>query len=360
MANVRTKIKVTLLLALLGSQTGWCLLSKNVWADWSYRQEEITAKQAGVLEEALKTNPDDLSAHEQLITYYFMARLKSRDPDVEKKREEHIFWLIEHHPDSDLAGSPESSIEPVGLSESTEEYQHGKQLWMQQVELHPNNKKILRNAAQFFLFWDRKLSRELLEKAWSLDSSDTATSSSLAQTYMLDGEHAKSPEDKAALAQKALSVRERALEGADREERFNSLDDLATEALEAGDTTKAEQYASEVLKLAPEFRNSWNYGNAVHKGNIMLGRIALLRGDVAAADQHLLAAGQTPGSPQLNSFGPNMSLAKELLERGERDTVLTYLQSCAKFWKMHGPELQEWIAKVKAGETPDFGANLLY
>jgi hypothetical protein len=79
-------------------------------------------------------------------------------------------------------------------------------------------------------------------------------------------------------SQKALSVRERALEGAALDYRFNSLNDLAAYALEAGDTTKAEQYANEVLKLAPEFRESWNYGNAVHNGNIILGRIALLRG----------------------------------------------------------------------------------
>ena len=138
------------------------------------------------------------------------------------------------------------------------------------------------------------------------------------------------------------------------------MDDLATAALEDGDTAKAEQYASEALKLASEFRNSWNYGNAIHKGNIILGRIALQSGDVTGAEQHLLAAGQTPGSPQLDSFGPNMTLAKDLLEKGERDTVLAYLQECAKFWKMGGSQLQEWVAKVKAGGIPDFGANLLY
>lgn len=123
---------------------------------------------------------------------------------------------------------------------------------------------------------------------------------------------------------------------------------------------KAEQYANELLKSAQDSGGNWNYGNAIHNGIIALGRVALRRGDVAGAKQHPLAAGETPGSPNLHSFGPNMTLAKELLEKGERDTVIAYLQSCAKFWKMGGAELQTWIATIKYGGTPDFGANLVY
>jgi hypothetical protein len=169
-----------------------------------------------------------------------------------------------------------------------------------------------------------------------------------------------SPEEKASLAQKALSVRERGLEKADGEQRFYELGALATSAFEAGETAKAQQYASELLLSAEKFKNDWNYGNALHEGNNVLGRIALGRGDIAGAREHLLAAGETPGSPQLDSFGPNMTLAKELLEKGEREAVFTYLQSCGKFWKMGGDKLQGWMATVKAGGTPDFGANLYY
>jgi hypothetical protein len=48
-------------------------------------------------------------------------------------------------------------------------------------------------------------------------------------------------------------------------------------------------------------------------------------GDIEEAKKQLLLAGKTPSSPQLNSFGPNMILAKELLDKGEKDTVLHYL-----------------------------------
>ena len=83
-------------------------------------------------------------------------------------------------------------------------------------------------------------------------------------------------------------------------------------------------------------------------------------GDLNQAKQYLLAAGQTPGSPVLNSFGPNMLLAKELLEKGERAVVLQYFELCAKFWKLHTDKLEDWMALVSGGRVPNFGANLIY
>jgi len=36
----------------------------------------------------------------------------------------------------------------------------------------------------------------------------------------------------------------------------------------------------------------------------------------------LIAAGNSPGSPVMNSFGSSLTLAKDLLKKGGRDTVL--------------------------------------
>jgi len=322
--------------------------------------DQITAQEAVALEAGLITNPDNLTARERLITYYFYQLIASRSSVLEEKREKHVFWLIEHHPESELAGSPEAEIMPMGFSGSIEGYGRGKQLWLLQVETYPDNQQILRNAARFLSLSDGKLAKDLLEKASALDPSDAETTSSLAQSYDHERMESTSPENKAALAKKSLSLRERALEKTPGEQRFYELGPAAKSALEAGEPEKAKQYASELLESAPKFKNDWNYGNALHEGNIVLGRIALQRGDIARAKEHLLAAGQTPGSPQLDSFGPNMTLAKELLEKGERDTVLNYLQSCAKFWKMSGDKLRTWSATIKGGGTPDFGANLYY
>jgi hypothetical protein len=132
--------------------------------------------------------------------------------------------------------------------------------------------------------------------------------------------------------------------------------DLAKSAFEAGKLEQARQWAT---VLVNQSERDWNYGNAVHFGHLILGQLALLGGNLEGAKEELIAAGKTPGSPQLNSFGPNMQLAKQLLEKGERQSVLDYFDLCAKFWQFPA-RLPEWTATVKGGGIPNFGANLNY
>ena len=143
------------------------------------------------------------------------------------------------------------------------------------------------------------------------------------------------------------------------DDRAYLLKSTARAAFEAGALDKARTYAEEMLKSAAS-KHDPDYGNDVHQGNLILGRIALRAGDVEKAKAFLLAAGNTPGSPQLDSFGPNMTLAKELLERGERDAVIKYLQLCDKFWESGHMRVKEWLAAIQAGNVPDFAANLDY
>ncbi|SFN71734.1 hypothetical protein SAMN05216289_1602 [Dokdonella immobilis] len=74
---------------------------------------------------------------------------------------------------------------------------------------------------------------------------------------------------------------------------------------------------------------------------------------------HLLEAAKSPGSPQLDSFGPNMLLANELVAAGERDAVIAYLRGVQLFWKMDDGEIEKWIEELKAGKTPDFSMQLI-
>ena len=72
----------------------------------------------------------------------------------------------------------------------------------------------------------------------------------------------------------------------------------------------------------------------------------------------MLAMGRVSGSSQLDSFGPNMQLADDLLKAGRRDTVLAYFDECGKFWK--DKQLGTWRSEVEAGRMPDFRGNLYY
>ncbi|HKP04644.1 MAG TPA: hypothetical protein VJU77_14930 [Chthoniobacterales bacterium] len=144
------------------------------------------------------------------------------------------------------------------------------------------------------------------------------------------------------------------------EERFYALGDAARESFIAGNIDDARRYAEELRALAPKFDSCWNYGNAIQNANLVLGRIAICEKRIDDAKRHLLEAGKSPGSPQMNSFGPNMSLAKDLLEIGEREVVLQYFELCRKFWSLGGKQLDQWSAEVQTGRIPDFGANLFY
>ena len=116
--------------------------------------------------------------------------------------------------------------------------------------------------------------------------------------------------------------------------------------------------ASTLQRKAEEFKTDWNYGNAIHYANLTLGRAALVDGDPTLAARYLREAGKTPGSPQLGDYGPDMTLAAELLQCGQRQAVLEYIESCEKFWFNRGKTpLKEWADVVRSGGTPDFGSR---
>ena len=149
------------------------------------------------------------------------------------------------------------------------------------------------------------------------------------------------------------------LAGKDSITRNPLLPRMARAAFEAGEWPRAEALAQEALEAA-KWGVFWWTGDAIHQGNIILGRLALRESKVEAAKRFLLAAGRTPGSSSLDGPGPNMALARDLLDRGETATVLAYLESCGQFWSGNRGKLAEWIALVRAGLKPDFGLNLGY
>ena len=153
--------------------------------------------------------------------------------------------------------------------------------------------------------------------------------------------------------------------------RFLGLRAAADRALNLGNLDDADRLARELLDLADAYDKDFYHGNALHHGNLLRGRAALGRGDIKDAGDFLRAAGRTPGSPQLNSFGPNMLLAKELLEAGEKEAVLEYLEACEAFWIIEtaattvgavspAVALDAWAHAIRDGQVPDFGPHLIY
>jgi hypothetical protein len=103
----------------------------------------------------------------------------------------------------------------------------------------------------------------------------------------------------------------------------------------------------------------WNGVNRVHWGHIVLGFADVAAGDIARAEQHLLAAGSSAaalgGSPLLNSAGPDFDLAGRLVDENRRATVLVYLASCRLFWTLPtgAALLDAWADDLRGGGRPN-------
>src|SRR5437764_7346581 len=97
----------------------------------------------------------------------------------------------------------------------------------------------------------------------------------------------------------------------------------AWEALRAADVAGARRAAARMFELAEDIEeDDWNYGNLTHWGHIILGHAHLMEDNIAGAAAELKAAGNNRGSPQLDSFGPDLQLAWTLLKLGADDAVV--------------------------------------
>lgn len=303
---------------------------------------------ADALEAKLVAAPDDTASRAKLLAFYSPGR------NYEKSKE-HYLWFLEHQPESDVLQYPVSwhLMDPDAFNPA-------RDLWLRHIDADPTNISLLANAAAFMTILDASKSIELMERAEKVDPSNPDWPLELGQLYSRQDKF-RFPPDKERdeeVCNKSLAAFERGLSLLPKADRYLVLDDVGKAAVDAGDLGKARQYATELLEAAVDAPADWNYGNAVHQANLILGRVALLDGRVEEAEAFLLQAGRTPGSPSLNSFGPNMALADALLEKGRRDSVLEYFKLCGKFWNR--PKLQDWIKSVERGGRPDFGANLVY
>jgi tetratricopeptide (TPR) repeat protein len=312
---------------------------------------DISAEEAKALEADVERRPDDLWARAVLIGYYSR---KYGDNEAAASVARHALWIFSNAPESIYAGMPDIRLQPVLFSSKKTPFSEAASIWKEHVQKNPENTKILGNAAAFFMISDQQFTRQCLEKCAALEPNNREWQERLAQVYsmqnmvaeMLGTASSGTQED----AKKALEAKEKAFEmttGADA--RISAMGELAKLAFNAAEYEKARKYASDVLsgiKLA----QGWDEGNLIHEANTVLGRLALKDGDMAKAKEYLIASASMSGSPQLDSFGPNMTFAKEMLDKGERDGVVQYLELCGKFWNKEITDT--WISEIKSGKTP--------
>ena len=310
------------------------------WDRVCHAAVSMSSDAASRAEAILETSPDDLEARVQLIGYYFL----SSEPAAQAQRNAHIHWLISHHPEVELSGYGRV-IEDMW----PEAYEEGKRRWQAAVADRPDDTTVLKNASGFLFLSDPALAEEMLRRGALLEPEVADWHDSLARLRLVAARDAESDDDRRTLGRDALAEYESAL-GLEKSplRRYGLQVRLGEAAYEAEEYARAAEAAARVLAEAPDFEATFQFGNGIHRGNIVLGRVALATGDVAVARDHLAAAGATPGSPQLNSFGPDFVLAAALLARGERDAVVAYLDACKRFGRAQRPR---WRAGRSASDA---------
>jgi hypothetical protein len=297
----------------------------------------LSPAERDALDTRIGEDPTDLRARLRRVGYDFYHQ-RSRSHDLE--------WLVRHHPELEL-----SAFEMLRRANDPEAYERLRALWVEHLREQPDNLTFLSRAAALSSLDHPDDAERWLVRRVEISPSST-TLSDLILFYLRAARFSGAPERRN-LGARAVMAGDRAIGLA--EDAYTAqtlLAEVAEAAIFAEDHARAESAARALLEAAPRFAGNWAYGNFLHQGHIVLGQVALARGDLPLASRHLREAGTTPGSPQLNSFGPNLALASELLAQGGRDEVIGYLVDCKTFWEsLDVRQLDTWCTRIREGET---------
>ena len=303
-----------------------------------YTGKSISKSKAAELEAGLKQTPEKIDERLTLIGYY----TSNAHDGLDKLRlRAHVLWIIGNHPEHPATAEPglrDLADDPDGNNQVLE-------LWQRNLESRPDDIAVLKNAEKFFFGKDPAIANRLIHQIADKEPSNPQWAAELAQLYRMFGIPGEHIENAAALA---LEEYNRVLALTHNAAARKTLSgDMADAAFKIGDFSAAAELAKIYLKSADR--------PAVQRANTILGRIALRNGDKASAKQYLFDSLDSGAARDITFSGPILILAKELMESGERETVVQYLENCLGLWPRGEPVLRMWIAEIQEGKTPNFG-----
>ena len=305
---------------------------------WLYLSRNMTKVEVNALETESRAHPDAIGPRLRLIGYYTWRgqgesdRIRLRD---------HVLWMVENHPEHpatgeaalrDLLDDPEGNLQIFDL-------------WASHISRRSADYNVLLNAEKFFFGKNPKQAESIIRQLHEKDPVSHEWPDELAALYMtwgVPGFAANSSGDMAAEAYwRVLNLT------VNPDSREILSETMAEKYFKIGDLSGAAALAKITLQ---------NSGSrAARYANTLLGRIALRFGDIAEAKHYLLESARRKTSGYMPFSAPPLVLAKELLERDQRDAVIEYLQECIVLWPEMEPELQRWIVDIENGKLPNFG-----
>lgn len=285
----------------------------------------------------LRQHPDDLYLHLILTGYLDVQEMLTYSPTkVQLKR-----WRIQHYPElSMLTGTPEDPRTVAALWPA----------WREQLARQPDKAEVLGSLAEFVQFQDQELQHALLLRCQKLQPDNTRWTLALRQYDEVQEVLSLKPDPER--EQKRWEAAQVKL----ADPKTASLEDLSDgiqRAVQLDHREQAVGWSKRLLERTSLGKPDWNTGNLQYLAHQSLGEMAGRAGDFALAGQELLASARVPSSPQLSSFGPGVQLAGELLQRGQKDVVLEYLELCQALCPTRKVEFAHWAEQVRAGKQLD-------
>jgi hypothetical protein len=307
-----------------------------------YTGKSLSKGKAEELETGLRKTPDKVDDRLVLIGYYSANGKTSLD---RTRLRTHVLWMVETHPEHpataepslrDLPDDPEANAQIVTI-------------WRKNIELRSDNLAVLKNAEKFFFSKDPVEAERLIQHIAEKEPNNREWPNELAQLYRMFGIPGRTISDPGERAEEAYKRVLALTRGTAAREALPG--DMAAAAFKVGDFKGAALLAKIHLQSTDH--------TAPQRANTILGRVAIRIGDLAGAKQYLLDSGSPRAGRDVSLAGPTMVLAKELLEEGESQTVLQYLDSCLTLWPRGEEVLHIWMADIKNGKMPKFG-NLAF
>jgi hypothetical protein len=293
----------------------------------------------------LLSNPMDRVSRLKLLGHYFVVQLISKKVQVERLSLLH--WFIENEPSFELLQWLQLSLD-LCSSEQMEELL--LKYWMEAIKHYPNESKTLINAAHFFKELKHfELAEETLYAALKADSSSTKAVEKLVECLASRLDSAATNNYGIHVQQEQIrqSLNEILEKISDPTVNYMLLEQLAEFTFSKKLLDISKRLALELLNGSNTAPN-WYSATAIHQAKIILGKLALEEDDLNSAKMYLADAGNvvTP-SPQLISFGPNLSLAKKLVAVGEIESVTSFLRDCQSWWESGRDLLDHWVNELQ-------------
>jgi hypothetical protein len=116
---------------------------------------------------------------------------------------------------------------------------------------------------------------------------------------------------------------------------------------------QADVWSRDLLELAPRHTGHPRQGAAVYHASMTLAELALKRGERGAAIEHLRRASTAPSCEEL-AYGPlDLKLLGQLLEAGERESVVSFLERLSETSLAYREALRAMAASIRSGYEPD-------